>query len=41
MRVHLDEKPVDVDGVAIAFVVVILSTVVAFAILFSRLDAFF
>jgi hypothetical protein len=39
MRIHLDEKPV--DGVAIAFVVVTLSTVVALAILLSRLNAFF
>jgi hypothetical protein len=39
MRVHLDEKPVDVA--AIAFVVVTLLTVVALAILLSRLNAFF
>jgi hypothetical protein len=39
MRVHLDEKPV--DGVAIAFVVITLLTVVALAILLSRLNAFF
>jgi hypothetical protein len=39
MRVHTDRK--QLDGAAIAFVVITLLTVVAFAILLSRLDAFF
>jgi len=39
MRLHLDRKPL--DGAAIAFVVITLSTVVALAILLSRLNAFF
>jgi hypothetical protein len=39
MRVHLDRK--QLDGAAIAFVVITLLTVIAFAILLSRLNAFF
>jgi hypothetical protein len=39
MRVHLDRKPL--DGMAIAFVVITLLTVVVLAILLSRLNAFF
>jgi hypothetical protein len=39
MRVHLDRKPL--DGVAIAFVVISLLTVVALAILLSRLNTLF
>jgi hypothetical protein len=38
MRVHLDRK--QPDGAAIAFVVITLLTVVAFAILLSRLNGF-
>jgi hypothetical protein len=39
MRAHTDRK--QLDGAAIAFVVITLLTVVAFAILLSRLDTFF
>jgi len=38
MRVHTDKK--QFDGPAIAFVVITLLTVIAFAILLSRLGAF-
>ena len=38
MRVHLDRKRL--DGAAIAFVVIILLTVIALAIVLSRLSAF-
>jgi hypothetical protein len=38
MRVHLDRKRL--EGEAIAFVVIILLTVIAFAIVLSRLNAF-
>jgi hypothetical protein len=38
MRVHIDRKPP--DGNAIAFVVIILLSVVVLEVLFSRLDAF-
>jgi hypothetical protein len=38
MRVHIDGKPP--DGNAIAFVVIILLSVVALEVLFSRLDTF-
>jgi hypothetical protein len=37
MRVHLDKKPF--DGVATAFVVITLLTVVTLAILLTRLNA--
>jgi hypothetical protein len=39
MRVHIDEKPL--DGVATAFVVITLLTVVALPFLLNRLYAFF
>jgi hypothetical protein len=39
MRVHIDKKPL--DGWAMAFVVITLLSVIAFAVLLSRLDAFF
>ena len=39
MRVHIDRK--QLDGAAIAFVVIILLTIVALEILLSRLNAFF
>jgi hypothetical protein len=39
MRVHTDRK--QLDGAAIAFVVITLLAVIAFAILLSRLNAFF
>ena len=39
MRIHTDRK--QPDGVAIAFVVIILLTIVALEILLSRLNAFF
>jgi hypothetical protein len=38
MRVHIDWKPP--DGNAIAFVVIILLSVIALEVLFSRLDTF-
>jgi hypothetical protein len=38
MRVHVDGKPP--DGNAIAFVVIILLSVIALEVLFSRLDTF-
>jgi hypothetical protein len=38
MRVHIDGKPP--DGNAIAFVVIILLSVIALEVLFSRLDTF-
>ena len=38
MRIHLDRE--QLDGEAIAFVVITLLTVVVFAILLSRLNAF-
>jgi hypothetical protein len=38
MRIHTDRK--QPDGAAIAFVVITLLTVIAFAILLSRLNAF-
>jgi len=38
MRIHTDRK--HLDGAAIAFVVITLLTVVAFAILLSRLNGF-
>jgi hypothetical protein len=38
MRVHIDGKPP--DGNAIALVVIILLSVIALEVLFSRLDAF-
>ena len=38
MRVHPERKPL--DGVAIAFVVITLLTIVALPILLSRLNAF-
>jgi hypothetical protein len=41
MRVHLDGKQQEFDGAAIAFVVITLLIVIAFAILLSRLNAFF
>jgi hypothetical protein len=41
MRVHLDRKQQEFDGAAIAFVVITLLIVIAFAILLSRLNAFF
>jgi hypothetical protein len=39
MRIHTDRK--QLDGVAIAFVVIILLAIVALEILLSRLNAFF
>jgi hypothetical protein len=39
VRVHTDRK--QFDGAAIAFVVITLLTVIAFAVLLSRLNAFF
>ena len=39
MRIHTDREPL--DGAAIAFVVIILLTIVALEILLSRLNAFF
>ena len=39
MGVHIDRK--QLDGAAIAFVVIILLTIVALEILLSRLNAFF
>jgi hypothetical protein len=39
MRIHTDRK--QLDGAAIAFVVITLLAVIAFAILLSRLNAFF
>ena len=39
MRIHTDRK--QLDGAAIAFVVIILLTIVALKILLSRLNAFF
>jgi len=39
MRIHTDRKRL--DGAAIAFVVIILLTIVALEILLSRLNAFF
>jgi hypothetical protein len=41
MRIHLDRKQQQLDGAAIAFVVITLLTVIAFAILLSRLNGFF
>jgi hypothetical protein len=41
MRVHPDRKQQQLDGAAIAFVVITFLTVIAFAILLSRLNAFF
>jgi hypothetical protein len=38
MRIHTDRK--QLDGAAIAFVVIILLTIVALEILLSRLNAF-
>ena len=39
MRIHTDRK--QLDGAAIAFVVIILLTIVALEILLCRLNAFF
>jgi len=39
MRIHTDRK--QLDGAAIAFVVIILLTIVALEILLSRSNAFF
>jgi len=39
MRIHTDRK--QLDGAAIAFVVIILLTIVALEILLSRLNVFF
>jgi hypothetical protein len=39
MRIHTDRK--QLDGAVIAFVVIILLTIVALEILLSRLNAFF
>jgi hypothetical protein len=41
MRVHLDRKHQELDGAAIAFVVITLLTVILFAILLSRMNAFY
>ena len=38
MRIHTDRK--QLDGTAIAFVVILLLSIVALAILLSRLNAF-